>query len=166
MTLYEQWNDWLENGVENEEQQRRQWMEYYQSEQAVYETLLADKRNHVEGKLADLAAEFNLNNILMMGFLDGINTSLGEALKLEELAEDTDIVLDIDWEKLYFNMHKAKANWLYNLKQWDGILDEKRRREITHEYRLSVQAVSQKVGRNDPCPCGSGKKYKHCCGAK
>ncbi len=24
----------------------------------------------------------------------------------------------------------------------------------------------QKVGRNDPCPCGSGKKYKHCCGTK
>ncbi|MCK4774434.1 MAG: SEC-C domain-containing protein, partial [Candidatus Krumholzibacteria bacterium] len=23
----------------------------------------------------------------------------------------------------------------------------------------------QKVGRNDPCPCGSGKKYKKCCGA-
>ncbi|MBO4802382.1 MAG: SEC-C domain-containing protein [Bacteroidaceae bacterium] len=22
----------------------------------------------------------------------------------------------------------------------------------------------KKVGRNDPCPCGSGKKYKHCCG--
>ena len=28
-----------------------------------------------------------------------------------------------------------------------------------------TQAVSKKVvGRNDPCPCGSGKKYKHCCG--
>jgi hypothetical protein len=26
-------------------------------------------------------------------------------------------------------------------------------------------AVSEKVGRNDPCPCGSGKKYKKCCGA-
>ena len=25
-------------------------------------------------------------------------------------------------------------------------------------------AVSDKVGRNDPCPCGSGKKYKHCHG--
>ncbi|WP_204338116.1 SEC-C metal-binding domain-containing protein, partial [Proteus mirabilis] len=23
---------------------------------------------------------------------------------------------------------------------------------------------AQKVGRNDPCPCGSGKKYKKCCG--
>ena len=25
-------------------------------------------------------------------------------------------------------------------------------------------ARAQKVGRNDPCPCGSGKKYKKCCG--
>jgi uncharacterized protein len=28
-----------------------------------------------------------------------------------------------------------------------------------------LPARSQKVGRNDPCPCGSGKKYKKCCGA-
>ena len=27
-----------------------------------------------------------------------------------------------------------------------------------------VVRKSEKVGRNDPCPCGSGKKYKHCCG--
>jgi preprotein translocase subunit SecA len=27
-----------------------------------------------------------------------------------------------------------------------------------------VRRKSPKVGRNDPCPCGSGKKYKHCCG--
>ncbi|MCJ7610645.1 MAG: SEC-C domain-containing protein, partial [Candidatus Aminicenantes bacterium] len=26
--------------------------------------------------------------------------------------------------------------------------------------------MSQKPGRNDPCPCGSGKKYKRCCGPK
>lgn len=30
---------------------------------------------------------------------------------------------------------------------------------------VKEQAVSQKVGRNEPCPCGSGKKYKKCCGA-
>ena len=28
------------------------------------------------------------------------------------------------------------------------------------------QAKSEKIGRNDPCPCGSGKKYKQCCGKK
>ena len=33
---------------------------------------------------------------------------------------------------------------------------------------MQVQQVvrsGDKVGRNDPCPCGSGKKYKKCCGA-
>jgi preprotein translocase subunit SecA len=29
-----------------------------------------------------------------------------------------------------------------------------------------IQLETPKVGRNDPCPCGSGKKYKKCCGAK
>ncbi|MFT3782388.1 MAG: YchJ family protein [Nibricoccus sp.] len=29
-----------------------------------------------------------------------------------------------------------------------------------------VRRETPKVGRNDPCPCGSGKKYKKCCGAK
>ena len=28
----------------------------------------------------------------------------------------------------------------------------------------TIVRSSPKVGRNDPCPCGSGKKYKHCCG--
>jgi preprotein translocase subunit SecA len=32
------------------------------------------------------------------------------------------------------------------------------------ESKPVVKAASQKVGRNDPCPCGSGKKYKNCCG--
>ncbi|UCG16509.1 MAG: SEC-C domain-containing protein [Phycisphaerales bacterium] len=29
-----------------------------------------------------------------------------------------------------------------------------------------IQSDTEKVGRNDPCPCGSGKKYKKCCGRK
>ena len=30
--------------------------------------------------------------------------------------------------------------------------------------RKPVVNKNAKVGRNDPCPCGSGRKYKHCCG--
>ncbi|HPE39213.1 MAG TPA: SEC-C metal-binding domain-containing protein, partial [Bacillota bacterium] len=30
--------------------------------------------------------------------------------------------------------------------------------------REPAKRDSSKVGRNDPCPCGSGKKYKNCCG--
>jgi preprotein translocase subunit SecA len=28
----------------------------------------------------------------------------------------------------------------------------------------TIKRKAPKVGRNDPCPCGSGKKYKQCCG--
>jgi preprotein translocase subunit SecA len=34
------------------------------------------------------------------------------------------------------------------------------------EEQLHPVTVSPKVGRNDTCPCGSGKKYKKCCGAQ
>jgi uncharacterized protein YecA (UPF0149 family) len=30
----------------------------------------------------------------------------------------------------------------------------------------TVRRQGKKVGRNDPCPCGSGKKYKQCCGVE
>jgi uncharacterized protein len=39
--------------------------------------------------------------------------------------------------------------------------------ELTQQDRLRVPTVRRsdpKVGRNDPCPCGSGRKYKHCHG--
>jgi SEC-C motif-containing protein len=29
---------------------------------------------------------------------------------------------------------------------------------------VTIVRAGPKIGRNDPCPCGSGKKYKHCCG--
>ena len=45
------------------------------------------------------------------------------------------------------------------------MLSEEKRHEITKEFRASKVFMKQEtVGRNDPCPCGSGKKYKKCCG--
>jgi preprotein translocase subunit SecA len=32
------------------------------------------------------------------------------------------------------------------------------------DSRQRLKVGGKKVGRNEPCPCGSGKKYKHCCG--
>ena len=32
------------------------------------------------------------------------------------------------------------------------------------DKKRPVRNADKKVGRNDPCPCGSGKKYKQCCG--
>lgn len=40
-----------------------------------------------------------------------------------------------------------------------------RKAEYERQIARAEQAKSFKVGRNDPCPCGSGKKFKKCCGA-
>ena len=36
--------------------------------------------------------------------------------------------------------------------------------DTKEEMKKTSKRVSKKIGRNDPCPCGSGKKYKNCCG--
>ena len=85
---------------------------------------------------------------------------------VENIEPDTQFSLDVDFEKLYFNMLDAKADYLYTLPQWDAILTEEKRAEITKAFKKSKTVVKEvRIGRNDPCPCGSGKKYKKCCGA-
>jgi uncharacterized protein YecA (UPF0149 family) len=51
------------------------------------------------------------------------------------------------------------------MKEWENIFDEEKRKQIKKEYNRSKTVVKgEKTGRNDPCPCGSGLKYKKCCG--
>lgn len=117
------------------------------------------------GKLSELAEQFGMSPEVFTGFMDGINESLVSGYEIAELAEDTDIELKVDFEKLFYNMLDAKAKWLYTLPEWEGVLSEEKRREITKAWRKSGQIINEnKIGRNDPCPCGSGKKYKKCCG--
>jgi uncharacterized protein len=40
------------------------------------------------------------------------------------------------------------------------------RERADRERRAPIRRAEPKIGRNDPCPCGSGKKYKKCCGAE
>ena len=108
---------------------------------------------------------FSMELTYFVGFLDGINDSLKNPNSIEEMEADTVVSLDYDKEKLYYNMVAAKADWLYGLEQWDALLTPERRKELYKEQRSSTTVVKPpKIGRNDPCPCGSGKKYKKCCG--
>ncbi|MFT0175161.1 SEC-C metal-binding domain-containing protein, partial [Paraburkholderia mimosarum] len=41
---------------------------------------------------------------------------------------------------------------------------EPHRRALAHiPARMPMRREEPKIGRNEPCPCGSGHKYKHCC---
>ncbi len=164
MTLYKKWQKLMEG--QTEESFEAFWQEYSQTETRVYEHILAHNDEKLSGTFSELVARFEADPVIFMGFLDGINSSLREANELEKIAEDTALSLDVDFEKLYFNMLKADADYLYTLPQWEGVLSQERRAEILKDYKRSKTVHKEKEpGRNDPCPCGSGKKYKKCCGA-
>lgn len=164
MSLYSNWRAMAE-AERNPQENKAFWDEYFDIETKAYKKILARKSDFYNDKLSVLADEFGMGAEVFSGFMDGINDSLEKPYELEKLKEGTEIYLRVDYDKLYYNMLEAKATWLYSLEEWDGILTKEQRRTIRDKWRLDKQAVSNKTGRNEPCPCGSGKKYKKCCGA-
>ena len=171
MSYYETWIDRSET-VRDQTSYTYYINTYYAMEKDAYDKILSaypDNSEFTSGKASELASRLGFNKDTMdifVGFLDGIKTSLKNELDVENVDDDTEISLDIDYEKLYYNMRDAKASWLFKLSSWKNVLDENRAAQIAREYREANIAHSDKVGRNDPCPCGSGKKYKNCCGKK
>ncbi|MGN0025515.1 MAG: SEC-C metal-binding domain-containing protein, partial [Clostridium sp.] len=160
MSLYKQWTDMVVEYVKVKGEQAF-WNEYMEIEKSIYKEILSKHTQNLTFTIKDLAEKQNTTVEFIMGFVDGINDSLKNQLDLEALTAEEEIVLEVDLEKLYFNMLDAKAEYLYNLPQWEGIFSPEKRKEIQKQYRDSVTVRNEnKIGRNDPCPCGSGKKYK------
>ena len=137
MALFEQWQKYAEEKQSGPDGVKF-WETYFSTETDIYKKILEEKPD---------------------------KNSLKEKNPLEEIEEDSEVNLDYEEELLYKNMVDAKADWLYHLPQWDALIPEERRKELYKEQKLSKTVVKgQKIGRNDPCPCGSGKKYKKCCG--
>ncbi len=164
MSLYEQWQELIDN--QTDETFSAFWEKYSSTEKRIYSGILDHYEEKVVGNFKELAEKYESDPVIFMGFLDGINSSLNKEQDFKGFDEESQIELDIDFEKLYFNMLEAKADYLYTLPQWENILAEETRQEITRSWKKSKTVVKDKEpGRNDPCPCGSGKKYKKCCGA-
>ena len=165
MSLLQTWRDTAYSQEMDNKTATQFWGAYFELEKGVYEQLLANPDEEVKGTVKELAEKFGLEVFVMTGFLDGINDSLKVPNPIEEMDEDTVVSLAFDKEKLYKNMVEAKAEWLYELPQWDAIFSEDKKKELYKEQKNSgTVRKDKKVGRNDACPCGSGKKYKKCCG--
>lgn len=165
MSLLQEWRDYAYSLDTNQKQGQLFWANYFNLEQGIYEELLSNPDTVVEGTVKELAEKYDVDLSMMVGFLDGIDDSLVNPNPIEEMTEDTKVNLGFDKEKLYYNMVEAKANWLYELPMWETLLTEEKRKELYTSQKKSGTVVKEKkVGRNDPCPCGSGKKYKKCCG--
>lgn len=165
MSMLENWREVAYTKDMNTKEGQLFWGNYFNIEKGIYEQLLENPKEVVKGTVKELAEKYETNTMIMTGFLDGINDSLVTPNPIETMEEDTEVSLGFDVEKLYYNMVEARADWLYELPQWDALLTEERRKELYKEQKKSGTVVKEKkVGRNDPCPCGSGKKYKFCCG--
>ena len=173
MSYYKTWMDKSED-ASNRQEYVEYIQRYYALEKVAYEKILGAYPNNEEflnGTAAELAKKLEFPKDAMdvfVGFIDGIKSSLtnGDDIDLDAIDDNYELKLVIDYEKLYYNMRDAKADWLFTIKAWKDILTEEQINAITREYREANMAHSDKIGRNDPCPCGSGKKYKNCCGKK
>lgn len=164
-TLLEQWRDIAYDQSASNAQMQNFWGSYFVIEKEIYEQLLENPDEEVKGTVKELAEKYDQEVMTMVGFLDGINESLKVENPIETMDEDTVVSLAFDKEKLYKNMVAAKADWLYELPQWNAIFSEEEQKRLYKEQKESTTIRKEKkVGRNDPCPCGSGKKYKKCCG--
>lgn len=160
MSLFKDWSTLLEgNGVTD-----TFWNAYLAKEKDIYEAILTNKTTTLQDSVKAFGEKHDLEPLLVVGFLDGINESLKTEQALDSFTEDTTFDIEIDFEKLYLNMHRAKADWLYTLPAWDDILTADKQKEIKRQYTDSLTVrIENKIGRNEPCPCGSGKKFKKCC---
>lgn len=164
-TLLDQWRSIAYNEQTDKNELQKLWIDYFQKEKEIYRQLLADPDVEVKGTVKELADKYGVDIMTMTGFLDGINESLKTANPIEEMDEDTVVSLGFDKERLYKNMVAAEADWLYDLEEWHPIFDEDKRKALYKEQKSSTTIVKDaKIYPNDPCPCGSGKKYKKCCG--
>ena len=163
-SLYEQWKNLIEN--QTEETFQEFWEEYSGAEKKIYSDILDRPEEKMTGTLGELAEKYQVRPVIFMGFLDGINESIKTPNDYENMDETSQVEVEIVPETLFYNMLKADADYLYGLPQWENLLGEEKMVSIAKEYKNSrtVRRQEPKVGRNDPCPCGSGRKYKHCCG--
>lgn len=164
-TLLDQWRAMAYDEQADKASLQKLWIAYFQKEKEIYQQLLKNPDEEVKGTVKELADKYSIDIMTMTGFLDGINESLKTANPIEEMGEDTVVSLAFDKELLYKNMVAAEADWLYNLEEWNAIFSEDKKKELYKEQKSSTTVVKPtKIYPNDPCPCGSGKKYKKCCG--
>ena len=83
--------------------------------------------------------------------------NLAERCSEEELTEKE---LEI---KLFSELLLTLPIAIKTIQEFADVMEERRLTEIVSEQRPGQRANTRKIGRNEPCPCGSGKKYKKCC---
>lgn len=165
MGLLESWHE-IAYDTTDQKAMQKVWEKYFKEEKEIYKKILTSPDTEIVGTVENLAKDYGMDTIYFVGFLEGINESIEKPNPVEKLKESSKVKIKIKPEELYYNMVKAKASWLYELTEWEPVLTKEKRNELYRKCKEAqiVKRDGDKVYPNDPCPCGSGKKYKKCCG--
>ena len=94
--------------------------------------------------------------------LESIKTSVMELIIKTELTTDKEQIV-IQPRRVY-NEQKSDFNFFANVKESATVNEKREVSEKKSSSGISTVRAGPRIGRNDPCPCGSGRKYKHCHG--
>ena len=75
----------------------------------------------LEGRFDQLCDEYDFEPVMFCGFIDGINSSLKTPYEMKKIRINSRLKFELDYEALYYNKLEAKADWLYNLPEWDAL---------------------------------------------
>lgn len=129
----------------------------------LYNAKLERRESHVWGELVDISIQL---------YPEEVYPEMMKAIK-EEFVDEPEYFLEEVEKTLRMDKQEVLAalksndrlelidDTITSLKWWACFKNEMPRMKTSS---APFQAVSTKVGRNNPCPCGSGKKYKKCCG--
>ena len=164
-TILEQWRAIAYDQQADRNKLQQFWAKYFNIEKNIYTQLLENPDEVVTGKgIKSSLRKYNQKCSPWLVLMESM-TALRFRIRSKDFMDENITVKSFLTYELYKNMVDAKADWLYNLPQWDKIFTPEKRKELYLEQKKSGTVVkAHKIGRNDPCPCGSGKKYKFCCG--
>ena len=143
-TILEQWRAIAYDQQADRNKLQRFWANYFNIEKGIYEQLLSNPDEVVTGTVKELAEKYGQEVLTMVGFLDGINDSLKIPNPIETMDENTKVSLCFDKELLYKNMVDARADWLYELPQWDEIFTPEKEKNFISSRRNQEQLSKQR----------------------
>ena len=118
-------------------------------------------RSYIERKCGEEKAGKIMTSLHLMAMRDVTPNELVDGLKEEGIEFG-----DLEELNLFFSLYTA---WFYGLRVWvcKGYKPSELKEEKLAQRNFRLPAGEgrrvKKIGRNDPCPCGSGRKYKNCC---
>lgn len=161
--------------VENEQNMRKDIPYYPFTKRQLFEASrvnFIDRNKHYNEFFNFLTQQFIIDKDDAEDIIDEIIFLLKNDASTNEIIQDVFERFEFKNEKAVQSFMDILFNFMNNTRQW--ILKGHTSNEVFEYEKRFLQPLTstkekkqttKKVGRNDPCPCGSGKKYKKCCGA-